>query len=107
IGGYLDRSSGIKALALPKGVARYRPWGRSYLVFLAYPLFRSDATELSPVEAWAQPLGFDQLGFTEDGWAMSYELHYQQPMSRLSLLTLSAFTRSAHGLLLELEDPRF
>ena len=87
-------------------MARYRPAGRSFLVFLAYPLFRAEVTELSPVEAWAQPFGFDQLAFSEDGSAMSYELHYQQPMSRLSLLTLSAFTRNAHGLLLDLEDPR-
>jgi tetratricopeptide (TPR) repeat protein len=104
VGGYLDQSSSVDSLALPKVVARYRPAGHDYLVFLAYPIFRTDATELSPVEAWAQPLGFDRLGFTEDGWAMSYELHYQRPMSRLSMLSLSAFTRSARGLLLEVED---
>jgi hypothetical protein len=107
LGGYLDRPSGADSLVLPKVVARYRPKGRSFLVFLAYPTFLSDATELSPVEAWAQPFGFDRLGFTEDGWAMSYELHYERPLSRLGLLSLSAFTRNAHGLLLDLEDPRF
>jgi Flp pilus assembly protein TadD len=107
LGGYLGRTAGTDSVALPKIVARYRPAGHSFLVFLAYPLFRAEVTELSPVEAWAQPFGFDQLAFSEDGSAMSYELHYQQPMSRLSLLTLSAFTRNAHGLLLDLEDPRF
>src|SRR5439155_21004232 len=81
--------------------------GQSYLVFLAYPTFRADVTELSPVEAWAQPFGFDQLSFTNDGSAMSYELHYERPSGRLSLVSLSAFVRNAHGLLLDLQDPRF
>jgi len=88
-------------------VARYRPAGQSYLVFLAYPTFHSDASEISPVEAWALPFGFDLLGMTDAGWAMSYELHYERPTSRLGLLSLSAFLRSAHGLLLNLQNPRF
>jgi outer membrane receptor protein involved in Fe transport len=107
VGGYLDQPSGVDSLALPKVVARYRPVGKSYLVYLAYPTTRSDATELSPVEAWAQPLGFDRLGTTDAGWTMSHELHYERPTSRLGLLSLSAFLRSAHGLLLDLEHPRF
>jgi outer membrane receptor protein involved in Fe transport len=107
LGSYVDEPSGIQALALPKVVARYQPAGQSYLVFLAYPITATDATELSPVETWAQPLGFDLLGMTDSGWTMSYELHYERPMSRLSLLSLSAFLRDAHGLLLDLEDPRF
>jgi tetratricopeptide (TPR) repeat protein len=107
VGGRLDRSSEANALGLPKVVLQYRPSGRSYLVFLTYPTFPSDATEISPVEAWSQPFGIDRVGYTDSGYARSYELHYQHPSSRLSMLTITAFTREARGLLLDLEDPQY
>jgi tetratricopeptide (TPR) repeat protein len=106
LGDYYGKQSGIGSINRPKLVAQYRPDATSNLVFLAYPTFRSDVSELSPVELWAQPFGFDQLSLVEDGSAMSYELHYIRPASDSSVLSLSAFRRSVRGLLIDLEDPQ-
>jgi tetratricopeptide (TPR) repeat protein len=106
LGDYFGKQSGVSGINRLKLVAQYRPDATSNLVFLAYPTFRSDISELSPVELWAQPFGFDQLSLVEDGSAMSYELHYIRPASDSSVLSLSAFHRSVRGLLIDLEDPR-
>jgi Flp pilus assembly protein TadD len=106
LGNYWGHESGVGSISRPKVVAHYRPDRDSNLVFLAYPMFRSETSELSPVELWAQPYGFDLLSLVEDGSAMSYELHYDRPLGKAGLLSLSGFHRDVSGLLLDLEDPQ-
>jgi tetratricopeptide (TPR) repeat protein len=106
LGDIFGTQSGVTSVNRPKLVAQYRPDATSNLVFLVYPTFRSDVSELSPVELWAQPFGFDQLNLVDDGLAMSYELHYIRPASDSSVWSLSAFRRNVHGLLIDLEDPQ-
>jgi tetratricopeptide (TPR) repeat protein len=106
LGTYWGHESGVGAIGRPKVVARYRPDRDSNVAFLAYPTFRSDVSELSPVELWAQPFGFDLLSLVEDGSAMSYELHYDRSLGKAGVVTLSGFHRDVSGLLLDLEDPQ-
>jgi hypothetical protein len=61
VGGYWGRESGAASIVLPKMVAVYRPDTSSWVSFTALPIFRSDALELAPVEAMADPLGLDHL----------------------------------------------
>lgn len=105
LGNYWGHETGVGTVSRPKFVAHYRPDVNSNVAFLAYPSFRMDASDLAPVELWAQPFGFDLFGLVEDGAAMSYELHYDRRTAKNGALSLSAFTRRVNGLLLDLEDP--
>ncbi len=104
-GGYWGRQTGSSAVLLPKVVALYRPDSATWLSFVANPIFRSDAAELAPVEALADPVRLGFLNFVEGGAARSYELRYQRLASRSSTITTSLSYQRVRGLLIDVQDP--
>ena len=105
MGGYWGRQSGTSSVLLPKVVAVYRPNQSTWWSFVANPIFRTDALELAPVEALADPRGLTYLNFTEGGAGRSYELRYQRQGSRSSTITTSLAYQRVRGLLVDVQAP--
>jgi len=105
LGGYWGRESGADHVLSPKVVALYRPDRCSWLALLVNPVFRSDAAELAPVEALADPEGLSYLNFAGGGFARTYELKYQRQGNRASALTTSLTYQQVRDLLVDIEDP--
>ena len=103
-GDYWGRQTGTPSVLLPKVVALYRPDRSSWLSFLANPIIRTDALELAPGEALADPRGLTFLNFTEGGAGRSYELRYQRQGGRSSTTTASLSYQRVRGLLVDVED---
>ncbi|MFQ6130620.1 MAG: TonB-dependent receptor domain-containing protein [Armatimonadota bacterium] len=104
-GGVWGRETGHDFIFLPKAVATYRPDRRTWLSFLAIPIFRADIAELAPVEALADPRGLRYLDFVEGGAGRSYELRFQRITGRSSALTASVAHQRVRGLLVDVQDP--
>jgi tetratricopeptide (TPR) repeat protein len=104
-GGYWGRTTGSSSVALPKLVVLYRPDAATWLSFVANPIFRSDISELAPVEALASPWGLGYLDFSEGGAGRSYELRCQRQGSRSTTLTASLSHQRVRGLLVDVQDP--
>lgn len=107
LGGYWGREEGTSSTLSPKIVALYRPDRSTWWSFAVSPIFRSDASELAPVEALADPKGLSFLNFAEAGFGHSYELRYQRQGGRSSALTASIAYQQVRDLLLDVEDPAF
>ena len=105
-GGYWGRETGAPSVALPKLVVVHRPDASTWLSFAASPIFRTDALELAPVEAFADPRGLKYLSFVEGGAGRSYELRYQRQASRSSSITTSLTYQRVRGLLIDVQDPQ-
>jgi Flp pilus assembly protein TadD len=104
-GGYLGRETDASTVLLPKVVAVYRPDKTTWVSLIANPIFRSDAAELAPVEALADPSGLGFLNLAEGGAARSYELRYQKMAGRSRTITASVSHQRVRGLLVDLQDP--
>jgi Flp pilus assembly protein TadD len=63
LGGYWGCETATSGMLLPKVVALYRPSKSDWWSFVASPLFHADVSELSPVEALADPKGLSFLDF--------------------------------------------
>ncbi len=105
MGGYWGQQSGTSSVLLPKVVAMYRPDRSTWWSFVANPIFRTDALELAPVEALADPRGLTYLNFTEGGAGRSYELRYQRQGTRSSTVTTSLVYQRVRGLLVDVQAP--
>jgi tetratricopeptide (TPR) repeat protein len=105
LGGYWGRESGASGVGSPKVVALYRPDAATWWSFVASPIFRSDASELAPVEALADPKGLIYLDFAAGGLGRTYELRYQRQGGRSSTVTASLAYQQVSDLLIDVEDP--
>jgi len=105
VGDYWGRQNGTSSVLLPKVVAVYRPDRSTWWSFVANPIFRSDALELAPVEALADPRGLTYLNLTDGGAGRSYELRYQRQGSRSSTITTSLAYQRVRGLLVDVQAP--
>jgi len=83
----------------------YRPDQSTWWSLVAQPVFRTDALELAPVEALADPRGLTYLDFMEGGAGRSYELRYQRQGSQSSTITTSLSYQRVRGLLVDVQDP--
>lgn len=105
VGGYWGRDTGAPEVTLPKVVAVWQPDDESWLSAIVNPIFRSDALELAPVEALADPRGLGHLDFVEGGSGKSYELRYQRLTGQSAAITAAIAYQQVRGLLLDVEDP--
>jgi tetratricopeptide (TPR) repeat protein len=105
VGEYWGRQSGVSGVWLPKVVALYRPDRSTWWSLVANPIFRTDALELAPVEALAEPFGLSYLNFTEGGAGRTYEVRYQRQGRRSSTITAALAYQRVRGLLIDIEDP--
>ncbi|UCH36210.1 MAG: TonB-dependent receptor, partial [Armatimonadota bacterium] len=105
VGEYWGDQTGASSVLLPKVVALYRPDRATWWSLVVNPIFRTDALELAPVEALADPRGLDFLDFTEGGAGRSYELRYQRQGSRSTTITTALAYQRVRGLLVDVEDP--
>ncbi len=105
VGSYWGSETGAPTVWLPKVVAVCRPNRETWVSLLATPIFRSDAAELAPVEALADPRGLGFLDFVEGGAGRSYELRYQRVTGRSSAITTSLSHQRVRGLLVNMQDP--
>jgi len=105
LGGRWGRETGAEHVLSPKVVALYRPDACSWWALLVDPIFRSDAAELAPVEALADPQGLSYLDFAGGGFGRTYELAYQRRGRRASTLTSSLIYQQVQDLLVNLEGP--
>jgi outer membrane receptor protein involved in Fe transport len=69
------------------------------------PIFRSDVSELAPVEALADPKGLRYSTFAGGGDGTSWELRYQRQGSRSSTTTASLSYQDVRDLLIDTQDP--
>jgi tetratricopeptide (TPR) repeat protein len=104
-GAHWGRETGCEHTLLPKLAVVYRPDRATWWSLTATPVSRSDALELSPVEALADPKGLSSLSFTAGGHASSYELRWQRQGGRSSTATGSLTYQQVEGLLLDVQDP--
>ena len=107
LGGYWGRETGTSGMLSPKVVALYRPHQSTWWSFVVNPLFHADASELSPVEALADPKGLSFLSFADGGFGRSYELRYQRQGGRSSTLSASIAYQQISDLLVDTQDPTF
>jgi len=105
LGEYWGRESGSPRALSPKVVALYRPDRSTWWALVVNPLFRSDASELAPVEALADPKKLSFLNFSGGGVGHSYELQYQRQGSRARTVTTSLVYQQVRDLLVDIEDP--
>lgn len=105
IGEYFGRESGASSVASPKIVALYRPDRYTWWSLAVTPIFRSDASELAPVEALADPKGLRYLNFGAEGIGRSYELRHQRQGRRSSTVTTALAYQQVWDLLLDVQDP--
>jgi Flp pilus assembly protein TadD len=105
LGGYWGREEGASGVASPKVVALYRPDRSTWWSFVVNPVFRSDVSELAPVEALADPKGLSYLNFGAEGIGHTYELRYQRQGGRSSTLTAALAYQEVQDLLIDVEDP--
>jgi hypothetical protein len=105
LGGYWGRETGSSSVVLPKVVAVHRPDPSTWWSLVVNPIFRSDAAELSPVEALADPKGLNYLNFGGGGYGRSYEARYQRQGGRSSTTTASLTYQRVRDLLIDVEDP--
>jgi tetratricopeptide (TPR) repeat protein len=104
LGGYWGQEAGTSSVLSPKVVALYRPDRATLWSFVVNPLFRSNASELAPVEALADPKGLRALSFAGGGVGRSYELRYQRQGNRSSTVTGSLAYQQVRDLLIDVED---
>ncbi len=105
LGGYWGRESGSSGVGSPKVVALYRPDHSTWWSFSLNPIFRSDVSELAPVEALADPKGLAHLNFAGGGLGRTYELRYQRQGGRASTVTAALAYQQVSDLLIDVEDP--
>lgn len=105
LGGYWGWEEDASGVASPKVVALYRPERSTWWSFVVNPIFRSDVSELAPVEALADPKGLSYLNFGAEGIGRTYELRYQRQGSRSSTVTAALAYQEVSDLLIDVEDP--
>ncbi len=105
LGEYWGRERGFAHVQSPKVVALYRPDKSKWWAFVVNPLFRSDISELAPVEALADPEGLRPLNFAESGLGRSYELRFQRQHGRSATVATSLSYQQVKNLLVDVEDP--
>ncbi len=105
LGGYWGWEEDASGVASPKVVALYRPDRSTWWSFVVNPIFRSDVSELAPVEALADPKGLSYLNFGSEGIGRTYELRYQRQGDRSSTLTTAVAYQEVSDLLIDVEDP--
>jgi len=105
LGNYWGRHGSAASVSAPKVVAVYRPDPATSWSFVVNPIFRSDASELAPVEALADPKGLSHLNFTAGGEGRTHELRYQRQGGRSRTVTASLAYQKVKGLLIDVEDP--
>jgi len=106
VGGYAGKQTRFDSVALPKARLQYNaPDGGRY-VLLMQPIFRADATVLSPVESWSNPQPIEPGQVSDDGSVLSYEAHYERPGRNGSFYKTSLYWREAKGLFVDVEDPQ-
>ncbi len=105
LGEYWGRERGGESVFSPKVAALYCPDRSTWWSFVVTPIFRSDISELAPVEALADPKGLRHLGFAGGGDGQSYELRYQRQAGRSSTITSSLAYQRVDDLLIDVEDP--
>jgi tetratricopeptide (TPR) repeat protein len=101
-GGQTSHSAG---LARPKVSAHYYGRGGASVALLVYPTFQQQTADLLPVETWAQPFEAVAADQFEGGLLMNYELGWELPLRRQSLLSGVLFHRTGDGLLVGTVDP--
>ncbi len=107
LGGYWGREESASSTASPKVVALYRPDRSTWWSLVVAPIFRSDASELAPVEALADPKGLRYLNFGAEGLGRTYELRYQRQGGRSSTVTAALAYQQVRDLLIDVEDPEW
>ncbi len=105
LGGYWGRETGSRRVLSPKLVALYRSGASAWWSLAVSPLFRSDVSELAPVEALADPKQLSFRDFAGGGSGRSYEVQYQRQGSRSSTTTASLTYQQVSDLLIDIKDP--
>ena len=114
IGGRLASVEGLSPVARPKISLRHQTASGSNFVLLTQPVLANDSAQLDPVNDWALADGFSPYdfgqslsptNFADGGFGQSYEAQFQRSPVGGSTFRVSAFYRTLHNFIVDLQDP--